>query len=321
MSRETPRLVNIKQLLGLALAIGYLVAIELWLGWVNILKPVLSLPTTLLLQMLGLLLLTYLTRAMRLYSYFRPATQGRFSHTLAVMLTHNVLNHLLPARVGEVSLPVLLRQQFAVDLMRGSAALVWLRVLDLHCLLVLALCAGILSSGFMPSLEFMNQHSIGAGIAVSLAGFAALPIVAFLLLRSDRWQPLVQSKRVNSLSERLLAGIPSSYREFFVSWFWTWITWLVKLLTLAWLLSELLDLSLGAAAVGVTGGELTAILPVHAPGGFGTYAAGVVAALLPFSVDSAAAFAAAAITHIFLFSAALLSGWLGWLALPKNTDK
>lgn len=321
MSSQTPRRVNFKHLLGLALAIIYLVAIEVWLGWLNILKPLLSLPTTLLLQTLGLLLLTYLTRAMRLYSYFRPATQGRFSHTLAVMLTHNVLNHLLPARVGEVSLPVLLRQQFAVDLMRGSAALVWLRVLDLHCLLMVGLCAGILSSGGMPSLQFLNHYAIGAGFAVLLAGFAALPIVVFLVLRSDRWQPLAQNKRINSLAQRLLAGIPNSRREFFVSWFWTWMTWLVKLLTLAWLLSALLGLSLGAAAVGVTGGELTAVLPVHAPGGFGTYAAGIVAALLPFSLDSAAAFAAAAITHMFLFSAALLSGWLGWLALPKTTSK
>ena len=41
------------------------------------------------------------------------------------MLTHNVLNHLLPARVGEVSLPVLLRHHLGEDLARGTAALVW----------------------------------------------------------------------------------------------------------------------------------------------------------------------------------------------------
>ena len=38
------------------------------------------------------------------------------------MLTHNVLNHLLPARLGEVSFPVLLRQHLDVGLVRGTAA-------------------------------------------------------------------------------------------------------------------------------------------------------------------------------------------------------
>ncbi|GIS20105.1 MAG: hypothetical protein CM15mP120_20210 [Pseudomonadota bacterium] len=59
-----------------------------------------------------------------------------------------------------------------------------------------------------------------------------------------------------------------------------------EVVNLAWLLATLLDISLLAAAVGVAGGELTAVLPVHAPGGFGTYAAGIVTALLPFAVDT-----------------------------------
>ena len=70
--------------------------------------------------MLLLLFLT-LVRALRLYSYFRPATIGRFGLSLSIMLTHNVLNHLLPARVGG-SLPVLLRQHLGVDLARGTCA-------------------------------------------------------------------------------------------------------------------------------------------------------------------------------------------------------
>ena len=65
---------------------------------------------------------------------------------------------------------------------------------------------------------------------------------------------------------------------------------------------------IGRSSVGVAGGELTAVLPVHAPGGFGTYAAGILAALLPFAVDADKAVAAAANTHLLLLGSALVSG-------------
>ncbi|MEC7612202.1 MAG: UPF0104 family protein, partial [Pseudomonadota bacterium] len=89
--------INPRQLLGVVVVLVYCLTIELWLGWRNVLEPLVNLPAVLLLQMLLLLFLTYLVRALRLYSYFRPATIGRFGLSLSIMLTHNVLNHLLPA--------------------------------------------------------------------------------------------------------------------------------------------------------------------------------------------------------------------------------
>ncbi|MEE6247731.1 MAG: UPF0104 family protein, partial [Pseudomonadota bacterium] len=59
----------------------------------------------------------------------------------------------------------------------------------------------------------------------------------------------------------------------------------------------------------------------HAPGGFGTYAAGIVTALLPFAVDTDRAIAAAANTHLLLFASALVSGGIGWLLLPKGRNE
>ena len=93
------------------------------------------------------------------------------------------------------------------------------------------------------------------------------------------------------------------------------MTWLVKLLDRRGCRAMLLDISLLAAAV-VAGGELTAVLPVHAPGGFGTHV-GIVTALLPFAVDTDKATAAAANTHLLLFASALVSGGIGWLRCPK----
>ena len=65
--------------------------------------------------MLLLLFLTYLVRALRLYSYFRPATIGRFGLSLSIMLTQ--CSEPSVARTGRGSKsPVLLRQHLGVDL-------------------------------------------------------------------------------------------------------------------------------------------------------------------------------------------------------------
>ena len=55
--------INPRQLLGVVVALVYGLTIELWLGWRNVLEPLVNLPAVLLLQMLLLLFLTYLVRA------------------------------------------------------------------------------------------------------------------------------------------------------------------------------------------------------------------------------------------------------------------
>ena len=74
--------INLRQVFGMAVALTYLLAIEYWLGWGSVLEPLINLPIALLSQMVLLLFLTYLVRALRLYSYFRPATTGRFAYVV-----------------------------------------------------------------------------------------------------------------------------------------------------------------------------------------------------------------------------------------------
>ena len=173
--------INPRQLLGVVVVLVYGLTIELWLGWRNVLEPLVNLPAVLLLQMLLLLFLTYLVRALRLYSYFRPATIGRFGLWLSIMLTHNVLNHLLPARVGEVSLPVLLRQHLGVDLARGAAALVWFRLLDLHALLFIAACAVAFSWDSFPGLVAIGPGLSATVLLLVVGAFALLPVLLSLI--------------------------------------------------------------------------------------------------------------------------------------------
>jgi uncharacterized membrane protein YbhN (UPF0104 family) len=53
---------------------------------------------------------------------------------------------------------------------------------------------------------------------------------------------------------------------------------------------------------------------VHAPGGFGTYEAGVIALLAPGQTPSGALLAAAVNLHLLVLTTALLAGAAAWLA-------
>jgi len=68
----------------------------------------------------------------------------------------------------------------------------------------------------------------------------------------------------------------------------------------------------------VLGGEVTSVLPIHAPGGFGTYEAGMLAALLPQGLELASATTAAINTHLFLLGTSLVFGLLAMLITGKS---
>ena len=163
--------ISLSQLFGIVIAKGHCsdrgVA-----GWRVVLTPLFGLPALLLVQMLALLILTHIVRALRLYSYFFSDIKRRFGLMLAIMLT-NLFNHLLPARLGEASLPLLLRRHVDVDLLRGTSALLWFRFLDLHTLVTLAVVAVFVvpestscQSGFIfskirgaPSRHYLSERS------------------------------------------------------------------------------------------------------------------------------------------------------------------
>ena len=79
----------------------------------------------------------------------------------------------------------------------------------------------------------------------------------------------------------MLASLPDRPSRFLGTLFWTWVNWLVKLAALGWVLAALAPVGFAAGVLGAIGGDLTTVLPIHAPGGFGTYEAGVALLLAP----------------------------------------
>lgn len=301
-------------LLAVAVIVLYAAFIEWIWGWSSILAGWQAVGLPIILLALMLLVGTYVIRTHRMHDYFPRETSGQFLRLFRITQVHNLLNIMLPFRAGETSFPLLMRSEFGVPLAHGTAALLVLRLLDLHALLAAA-GLGLVAGSSRPYL-----------VAVLWALFLLLPLLIFPFKR-----PLVRAvkSRVSGKLERIVAelndGLPADLSAFIRAWLLTVLNWGVKVLVLAWVLGLMGVLPLAATFGGALGGELSSVLPLHAPAGVGTYPAGIMAGAAAFGAarDSATldSLAKASINaHLLIVVSALVGTGLS-LILPAPTRR
>lgn len=294
----------IRSALSVLFFIAFCLLIEVYFGWATLLAPWGQQSWSTLLLATGLTYLSYWVRAMRLYDYFLVDMRGGFSLCFKLMLQHNLLNNLLPMRVGEVSFPVLMSRYFDVSTTRSLPALLWFRVMDLHLLVALALVA----SG--------SLWLSGSQAALLALLWLPLPWLMFLLqARLVHHLARPSSSRWQGIAYKMICSLPQDSRAFWHAWGWTVCNWLVKLGVFAWVLQLFLDMPASAAWLGAITGDVTSVLPFHAVAGAGTYEAGVVSGLMPFGLSAKEALPAAVNLHLFLLASTLVGGLLS-LLLP-----
>ena len=296
-------------LLAAALILAYAAFVQWIWGWASILAAWREVGVANILLALALLVGTYFVRAHRIKDYFPLETAGRFLWLFRVTQVHNLLNIMLPLRTGETSFPLLMRSEFGVPLAHGTSALLVLRLLDLHALLAAAGVGLVAGTGF----------DAWAG-ALWLA-FLAAPLFAFSL----RGPALALARarlpqRFTKFIDGIDDGIPRGIAAFVRAWLLTGLNWGVKVAALAWVLALMGVGPIAACLGGALGGELSSVLPVHAPAGVGTYPAGIVAGAAAFGAErdaaSLAVLAKASVnTHLLAIVSALVGTGIS-LLLP-----
>ncbi|MBP2547467.1 uncharacterized membrane protein YbhN (UPF0104 family) [Neorhizobium galegae] len=250
--------------------VAYILFIQWFFGWEQIIGLWRETGWTTPLVAMALLLVTYVLRTWRIRDYFPRETGGHFRLLLRLVQVHNLLNIMLPFRSGEMSFPLLMKREFGLSIARASSALLVMRLLDLHALLA---AAGI-------GLALQATHAV-AWLAWCL--FALMPAIGFAARR-----PLFRllhgslPARLEALLVEIEAGLPPTTTAFLRAWAATLINWFVKIIVVAWVLVLLGGLAVPAGFGGALGGELSSVLPLHAPGGVGTYPAGITAGALAF---------------------------------------
>lgn len=260
-----------------------------WLVWsgkgAEVGRALASLPASTLVLLFAGLLLTYVLRALRVLHEFGDQTRGRFAACLKLVLTHNALVNLLPMRSGELAFPLLLQRDFGVPLARASGSLLWLRVQDAIVLAALAVV-------FWPGLP---DWSRAAGLLLlAIGGLAMSPVARWLLGR-------VRGGKLAAVA----AALADAAQHARIGWVWTLANWAVKLLVLSAVLAQLLDAGIGTGTAGAVGGELSALLPVQGIAGFGSYEAGVAAALALSGVPVDRGLPVAFSLHLLVLACAL----------------
>ncbi|MBL6752469.1 MAG: flippase-like domain-containing protein, partial [Nevskia sp.] len=125
--------------------------------------------------------------------------------------------------------------------------------------------------------------------------------------------------RAAALTARVLTGLPQRPAGLALDLGLSWLSWGVKLAALGLVLGALAQVPAYAGILGAIGGDLSTVLPVHAPGGFGSYEAGVLALLAP-AADGAPLgplLAAAVDLHLLVLTTALLAGAAAWACAPR----
>lgn len=292
-----------KWLVGGALLIAVGLWVHLAVGWGVLLSPWRDIDPRLLLGAFALTLASYVFRAARLYDYLRSALRGYFPATVRLTFLHNLANNLLPMRLGEFAFPLLMHRYFGQAVGASIASLVWLRVLDLHVVVL----AGLVVLGVHLESALMAWLPLGWLATLPIGLTLRAPLLGWLEGRRSRLAApftalLRQAPRDVALLARLYA--------------WTLLTWGSKLLSFSLIVLHFADIGWLRAVFGVLGAELSSVLPIHGVAGTGSYEAAMVFALMPFGVDHSVALIAAVNLHLFLLGTTLVLG-LAALLLPK----
>lgn len=283
----------------IALVLAYFWILEYFWGWDQLLAPWQSISYVTIFSAIVLLAVTYFIRAWRIYDYFRADIRGKYLLTLKLTLLHNVLNNLLPARSGEVSFPLLMKRYFQVGLTRSTATLLWLRFMDLHTILLLG--AGALFFAAITSSWWLW----------AMALWAVMPPAAFMAqAKMAAFIPRIHNPKWQAVAVKLISGLPNSAAELSRAWLWTLASWTIKILAMAWILRQFTPMSGAQAWAGAIAGDLSSVLPLHAPAGVGTYEAAALGGLAVVGIDAGTAMQAAVNLHIMILLSSLLGGAL-----------
>jgi len=291
-----PRLLAIVSWAAVLLVLGVAIA---WVGPERLVAPWRSIDPMALLVALALMVASYLIRTLRITRYFPDRLAGHFWSAFRLSSWHNLMNNLLPMRSGELAFPVLMQRYYRLSPLESVPVLFWFRLLDLQAILLIGLVAG--------------GHLLGLSDGVLGLLFALLLLAPVLAYGLRHWLHGVLCRQDGRLAQKgvtMLESLPDRPTRLLGTLFWTWANWLVKLAALGWVLAALAPVGFAAGVLGAIGGDLTTVLPVHAPGGFGTYEAGVALLLAPLVDEPRTVLAAAVNLHLFVLGTALLAAAL-----------
>ena len=230
---------------------------------------------------------SFLFRAFRFKEEWRFHGKISLWDALSLTFLHNAAVILVPFRVGELGYPVLVQKLLNVSLQQCIRSLLWLRLQDGIVLLSLAFLLLPFLSGELRILSF-------------------LLVMVLCLMTKKWWLRLLRSRHF------LIRQVRAFLHQRSSPWGWVWsaASWIVKLLVVSLMLSNLTGLESLQTVRGALTGELSALLPLTGPAGLGTYEAGVWTGLGLTWQEMKGLMGSVLLTHLFFLCISLLGAVL-----------
>ena len=230
---------------------------------------------------------SFLFRAFRFKEEWRSHGKISLWDALSLTFLHNAAVILVPFRVGELGYPVLVQKLLNVSLQQCIRSLLWLRLQDGIVLL---------------SLAFLLLPFLSAELRI----LSFLLVVVLCLMTKKWWLRLLRSRHF------LIRQVRAFLHQRSSPWGWVWsaANWIVKLLVVSLMLSNLTGLECLQTVRGALTGELSALLPLTGPAGLGTYEAGVWTGLGLTWQEMKGLMGSVLLTHLFFLCISLLGAVL-----------
>ena len=280
----------IKWLIAWLIFIALIVWVDYKISWASVFSAWAHVPFSLLVGLTFLTFISYLIRSYRVFYYFGRDKDHSFLTYVKINFYHNAWNNFLPMRLGEASFPLMMKREFDCSMLVSSSGLLWIRLMDLHWLLVLL------------SLVLVLQFGI-----VWVFVFVGLLFVPYLLLLAFKLTRIENIFLFRKIIETLRRYSPPSVFDACVLYALTASIWTAKLFALAVVLLMFIDVSVYYAVFAVISADLSSVLPIHGLAGSGTYEGAMLAALVPLGVAVDDILLAAVNTHMYVLLATVLS--------------
>lgn len=252
----------------------------------------------------GLYTLSFATRAIRLSIGFG---KGSFGNYFMFICGHMLLNHVLPFRTGEVSLPFFLKRISGIPYSKSIAFFVLLRLFDMIAI-------------FVSLLMVLMLLGARAGVVNITIMTVILTLCVLAAVHLKRWFPALMRVSIKWLPEKFsgkLTGVSNSMKDaltlshgkmaglFFLSLFDRLFNYGVTVLLVVGMgyAIPVLQLMVANAAA-----SLTNILPINSIGSFGTLELGWTGALMSYGVSADIAAASGLGFHLLFLSYTIILG-------------
>ena len=258
-----------------------------------------------------LCLLTSFFRAVRLNRLLAQRSQ-RLAECYAIVTVHNTLNNLLPFRLGEISIPVMLKTTFDVPVPSGIAALSILRFFDFAAI-------GFIFLLFGPSLMSFSDESrdiflYGGALFFLFAGglASASPVARRLIPAVASPDGAIKERMRSRLRQACLQALRMledlKPRQLLELGLCTVAMW-TSIVFVAWVCSRHVGLPVGfgVIALGVAVVSVANLLPISGLANFGTFEFSWIILIGFFSDAQGLAYESAIAFHVMILIGAAAS--------------